>query len=255
MGNRKDYLQGQVVWVCERLDTKEYGANHDGNVSVRFGDNLLATPSAEYKGLITNDMVIELDMDGKKVSGIGKSFSEIKMHIEAYNSRAGINAVVHAHPPYLTARGLLGLDLLPSLPEALVSIGEIVPVTNFAMPGSPESFSEIRKILREVDVFMMPGNGVLAVGADLEQAYLRLELAEHLAKIDYLARTMGTPMELSSEDKEKLLAKRASIGLGPKNYNFSSVAPSPTPVNNTKSKDDALKELIANEIKKALQGS
>ena len=35
----------------------------------------------------------------------------------------------------------------------------------------------------EFDAVMIVGNGVIASGVDLEQAYLRLELVEHLAKL------------------------------------------------------------------------
>jgi len=62
---------------------------------------------------------------------------------------------------------------------------------------------------------MLAGNGVLAVGENVEQAYLRLELLEHIAKIQFYAEQMGVPMALSEENLNVLLQKRASIGLSP----------------------------------------
>ena len=245
MGNRKTYLINQIVRVCQKLDQKNFGANHDGNVSVRYDDSLLATPTSMSKGDIVPEMIITLDMDGNKVEGIGKPFSEIKLHLAAYRARRDMKAVVHAHPPIATARGLAGEPLCPSLPEAIVSIGEKIPVVDYAMPGAPENNDGVAKALAACDVLMMKGNGVLSVGTDLEQAYLRLELVEHLAKIDFYARQMGAAFELPSNDHAKLMEKHN--GLFGNRGSETLAEPEHTPEN-----ADPLQQLIANEIRKAL---
>lgn len=247
MGDRQTYLTNQIVKYSQKLDQKNFGANHDGNISAKYEDVLLATPTAVSKGNIVSDMIITVDMQGNKIAGIGKPFSEIKLHLAAYATRPEAKAVVHSHPPYATALGLVGKPLQPILPEAIVSIGNIIPVTAFAMPGSAESIEYVKQALNEADVFMMPGNGVFAIGDDVEQAYLRLELVEHVAKIQHYASTMGTSYELSHENLTKLLDKRASIGLGPKSKNNKSITNE-----NTNSSLDLIKQLIADEIKKAL---
>lgn len=252
MGNRRDYLIHNIVKVCEKLDRKGFVANHDGNVSVKFEEHLLATPTAEAKAEIIDEMIITLDESGKKIEGIGKPFSEIKLHIAAYNARPDAMAVVHAHPPHSTARGLVGISLQPALPEAIVSVGDIIPVADYAMPGSVESEETLKAALKINDIVFLPGNGVIAIGDDLEQAYLRLELVEHLCKIDSYARSLGTPMELPADDRRALMQKRASIGLGPQNRDTRR-ADSSIPTNDSSSNE--LKELIANEIRKALQGN
>ena len=249
MGSRMQFLVNSIVRVCQKLDRKDFGANHDGNVSALFEDKILATPTAESKGSIVGEMIITLDMTGKKVAGIGKPFSEMKLHLAAYRSRVDARAVVHAHPPFATARGLVGKPLGNVLPEAVVSIGEVIPVSPFAMPGAPENEEIVARALQQTDVFMMPGNGVLSIGSDVEQAYLRLELVEHVAKIDYYARQCGEPMTLSEDDLRALLEKRASLGLGPSHrcaVPFTGDAPAD-------GKTDPLREIIASEIRKILE--
>ena len=242
MGDRKTYLTKLVSDFSKRLDEKGFTANHDGNITVRFENFFLATPTAESKASITPEMVILLDPEGKKIEGIGKPFSEIKLHQAAYKARPETQAIVHAHPPFATARGLVGKNLNVSLPEAVVSIGHLIPVAPFAMPGAKENDQIISKMVGISDVFMLAGNGVIAIGADLEQAYLRLELLEHLCKIDYYAMSMGTPMTLNENDLQSLLTKRAQLGLGPQKKTEQSSSPS----------DQDLKALIAEEIKKIL---
>ena len=216
MGDRRKYLIDRIVWVCKRLDDKGFGANHDGNVTAKFEDKILATPTSTCKGLVTPETIITCDKEGKKIEGIGLPFSEIGLHLAAYKVRTDINAVVHAHPPFATAMGLIGKNLRPSIPEAVISIGEEIPVLHFCMPGSPDSENAVATVLQTTDVFMMQGNGVFAVGTDVEQAYLRLELVEHVAKIQFYAQSSGKIFEIPRADLEKLLEKRASLGLGPK---------------------------------------
>jgi L-fuculose-phosphate aldolase len=251
MGNRRSFIVSEIVKYSQKLDQKGFGANHDGNISVKFDDVLLATPTAVSKGNITTDLIITLDKNGNKIDGIGKPFSEIKLHLVAYRVRPEVNAVVHAHPPFATARGLLNLPIKPAIPEAIVSIGDIVPVVAFAMPGAKENDSIVANALAAVDVFIMPGNGVFAVGDCVEQAYLRLELVEHLAKIDYYARSMGVPVTLTNEDVANLMEKRAAIGLGPKKN--IAVSSQESGFTLKQQQIPGLEKLILEEIKKALQ--
>jgi L-fuculose-phosphate aldolase len=251
MGDRRKYLIDRIVWVCQRLDRKGFGANHDGNVSARFEGALLATPTATSKGVIVPEMILTLDMEGKKIDGPGAPFSEIQLHLAAYRARSEIQAVVHAHPPVSTARGLVGEALRPCLPEAVVSIGDVIPVIPFVMPGARENEGAVAGALEETDAFMMQGNGVLAVGADVEQAYLRLELVEHVARVQYYAARMGKPFALAQGDVAALLEKRASIGLGPKAKREKTAPPG----ERKNPSIEAVRDIIAEEIRKVLQGS
>lgn len=251
MGNPKSYLINQIVKYSQKLDQKGFGANHDGNISALFEDVILATPTAVSKGNIVSDMIITLDMQGNKIAGIGKPFSEIKLHLIAYATREDAKAVVHAHPPFAMAFGFVNKPIIPAIPEAIVSIGDVIPVVKFAMPGAPENDKIVKDALNQVDVFIMPGNGVLAIGDSVEQAYLRLELVEHLAKMQYYAEQIGRPMMLAQEDMDALMKKRAALGLGPKKATKNSWNSNEPQVAEAQS-DDVLKNLIAEEIQKAL---
>jgi L-fuculose-phosphate aldolase len=250
MGNRREYLIKAIVDISQKLWAKGWVANHDGNVSVQYEDMLLATPTAVSKGDIVPEMILALDMEGNKLQGIGKPFSEIKLHLAAYRAREDINAVVHAHPPFAMARGLVGGDFEINVPEAVVSIGNVIPVARYAMPGAKENEEIIADALSKCDVFMMAGNGVLSVAGCVKDAFLRMELLEHLLKIDYYAKSMGTMMTLPPEDKQKLLEKRAAVGLGPKTVTFPSTAKESNSPPQTQT--DLIKDLIAEELKKVL---
>ncbi len=248
----RESLVDAIVEVSRKLDAKGWVANHDGNVSLRFNEALLATPTAVSKADMTAEMIITLDLEGKKLAGAGNPFSEIALHLAAYRSRPDIGAVVHAHPPLATARGLVGGYFAVRLPEALISIGEFVPVVPYAFPGAAEGQALVAEALDRSDLLMLAGNGVLACGRDVKEAFLRMELLEHLLLIDHYAAAMGTVEPIPAADKAKLLEKRAALGLGPGKAAAASsgaagdVSPVPLPT------AELIKKLIAEELKKIL---
>ncbi|MCX6557753.1 MAG: class II aldolase/adducin family protein [Candidatus Aminicenantes bacterium] len=251
MGNSRESLIDAIVEVCRQVAAKGWVANHDGNASVRLDDTLLATPTAVSKADVSADMIITLDQEGKKLQGSGNPFSEIKLHLAAYRARPEIQAVLHAHPPLATARGLAGGDFAVPLPEAVVSIGDSIPVMPYAFPGAAENDSLVAAALERSDVFMMAGNGVLACGSNIKEAFLRMELLEHLLRIDHYGRNMKPFRTLSAADKAKLLEKRAQLGLGPLKAQTASAQTADASQAPSLS-SEWIRDLIVEELKKIL---
>jgi L-fuculose-phosphate aldolase len=192
-------------------------ANHDGNVSVRLGrDRFLSTPTAVSKADVDESMLIVVDAAGKVVEGTRKPFGELDVHLAIYRARPDVQAVMHAHPPHASAFGVAGVSLeVAAMPEVLVSLGAGVPTVPLALPKSAALLDGVTQAARSSHAFLVAGNGAFAMGADLEQAYLRLELVEHYAKIVHLARQLGGVKELSTEQRQKMLEARAKAGLEP----------------------------------------
>ncbi|MBI3556404.1 MAG: class II aldolase/adducin family protein [Deltaproteobacteria bacterium] len=66
---------------------------------------------------------------------------------------------------------------------------------------------------RRASACLVQGNGVFAWGTSVEQAYLRVELVEHLAQIYLLAKTAGTLRNLPLDAVALLMDKRKKAGL------------------------------------------
>jgi L-fuculose-phosphate aldolase len=94
-----------------------------------------------------------------------------------------------------------------------VSLGPVVPRLPFAAPGDAAR-AALAPYCEEVDAVLLGNHGVLAWGADLEQALLRLELVEHLARIALAAVSAGGVEPLPDAVIGSLLAARAKAGLG-----------------------------------------
>jgi L-fuculose-phosphate aldolase len=210
-------LQRAISDYSKALHARGWVANHDGNVSARLPDDarFMATPTALSKREIEPHQILTVDLDGKVLSGRLRVFSEWHLHRACYRARPDARAVLHAHPPHATAFGAARVPLgTPALPEVIVSLGE-VPLIDYAAPKSKAQDEAIAAALQgEADALLLAGNGVLVVGDDLEQAYLRLELVEHYAQIAAIARGLGGAVPVPPADVNALLDKRASAGLG-----------------------------------------
>ena len=126
-----------MVDVCDALYRKGWVANHDGNVTYRLdSDRYLSTPTAESKGVVSEEMLIVIDENGKVLSGTHRPFSERVLHLAAYQARPDVKAVIHAHPPTATAFAVAGKGLdRPIIAEAVVSLGPRIPLVPYALPG------------------------------------------------------------------------------------------------------------------------
>lgn len=210
-------IKEEIIHYSKKLYQKGFVANHDGNISVKTGNHLWATPTAQSKGDVTHEMLVCLDTDGKKVSGTHNVFSEINLHVACYELRKEISVVIHAHPPTATALACTGQTIDPIfIAEAIVTLGDKIPLVPFIPPGCPQTKETLRPHLAIADVLLLRNHGVIAVGNSLEQTYYRLELVEHLATIAWRAKAFGTLSDLPRKTVETLLEKRKKAGLGPK---------------------------------------
>lgn len=210
------HLEEELVTYSQRLHSEGWVANHDGNVTVKLADGrLLATPTGISKASVDRQSLIVVNDEGKVVSGRLMPFSELGLHLYVYRERPDVRAVIHSHAPHATALAVAGVEVVASmLPEPVVSLGERIPLIPYAPPKSPESTLNLAAAVPESDAVTLESHGVLTWGPDLETAYLRMELVEHLARIQLLAMQAGQVRTISTDDIERLLKARTKAGLG-----------------------------------------
>ena len=101
-------LRQEIVRVTRIVANQGLVRSSDGNISIRLeADRFLVTPSGLYKMAMEPDDPIIVDSSGTVLVGKPglRPTSEINMHLEAYRQRPDIQAVLHAHPPFATAKG------------------------------------------------------------------------------------------------------------------------------------------------------
>jgi L-fuculose-phosphate aldolase len=244
-------LRDTLVRFSHAVYSKGWVANHDGNLTVRLSSNrFLATPTSVSKGDVSGSWLIVVDTDGKRVAGDRNPFSELALHLAAYDVRPDVQAVIHAHSPYATAFAVAGRGLdRPIIAEAVISLGARVPLASFALPGTLEYTGPVRDLLLSYDAILLENHGVLSVGDSLEQAFLRMELVEHLARIETTAAQIGPVQYLDRKTVDAMLQKRAKAGLGPRARGLSE----PGPVTHGVA-EEQLRQIVAEEVRRLVSG-
>lgn len=206
----EQHWREEIVRVCRRMYEKGWVAANDGNVSVRMGpEEILCTPTALSKSMVSEGDLIICDLNGCKVRGVRECTSEIHMHLAAYRMRPDVMAVVHAHPPFATGFAAAGRALNKALlPEVVVQLGA-VPLAPYGLPGTPALAEGMRPFISTYDAILLENHGCTTFGADVWQAFFRMETVEHLAHVTFVAELVGGARALPRSEVEKLFASRA----------------------------------------------
>jgi L-fuculose-phosphate aldolase len=184
-------LRQQICEIGRRLYDRGHICGSEGNISARLGGDCLCTPSGISKGFLRPEQVALIDMEGKLIEGPLKATSESPMHTAIYLAQSAARAVVHAHPPYATALGVAGVEVPPEmLNEGRMFLGT-VPLLPFELPGTPALAGQISKACQSSQAIMMKNHGALTWSDSLEDAWMLMEMLEAMAKVTWLAKTLG----------------------------------------------------------------
>ncbi|WP_457103774.1 class II aldolase/adducin family protein [Methylobacterium sp. P5_C11] len=202
----------QVVAAARALDAQGLNRGTSGNVSLRFGDSLLITPSGMPTDRTGPEDIVRLAFDGTHPSG-QKPSSEWRFHRDILASRPEFGAVVHAHPVYCTAFAICG-EAIPAIHYMVAAFGgPTVRCAPYAPYGTADLSELALEALVDRNVCLLANHGMIAAGASLEKAlWLAVEL-ETLCQQYAVARQIGTPLILSDHEIGTTVERFRGYGL------------------------------------------
>lgn len=170
-----------------------------GNMSVRVApDEMLITPTSVRYDVLRAEDIVRMKLDGTVLEGALKPSSEWRMHAAVYRAYGETNAVFHTHSPYATAFATVRRSIPAVLIEARIFLLGDIRCADYATPGTAAVGENAVPALEGRGGCTLANHGVLAVGKDLGEAYLRAEYIEDTAKICAIAKTLGTPVALDT---------------------------------------------------------
>jgi L-fuculose-phosphate aldolase len=205
-----------LVETCARMHARGYIVAGDGNVSVKIGDDrLLVTPSGTRKGFMRPEQMVLCDLSGRPLRGeTGRPSSELAMHVAVYEERPDARAVVHAHPPVAVAHTIAGASLAePLMPEAFCILGHVLTIP-YTTPTTHQVPDALRQPVRTHHALLLERHGSLTFGETLAEAYDRLEVLEHTAKISMIARVLSPSGQIRGLDEGQIDQLRMFLGCG-----------------------------------------
>jgi len=198
-----------VAYFMRRLYDRFLTTASGGNISLRVSEqNVLITPAALDKGIISAEQIAVVSMDGENLTQNFKPSIETNMHLEIYKNRNDVLAVVHAHPVYASLFTTINRKVNTHLiAEARYMLGEPT-VAEYALMGTIELAQVVAEASLKSNVILLKNHGVLAVGKTLLEAFDRMEVLENCAKMTFLTELLQEKQEMTPEQIAAIDAMR-----------------------------------------------
>ena len=198
------FARKRLVECCHLLYDRNLTVSAGGNMSVRLNENeILITPSGVNKGMINEEDLVKMDMQGNVISG-GKPSIEHKFHLGIFRENPETNAIIHCHPLYCLAVLTRNEPLKSTLTPEGVLLLDQVPTCRYATPGSDELVEAVMEYAN-APAMLMAKHGAITQGRTLEEAYNRMEELEFQAHLQILS---GDAEELPMDEIIKLRRMR-----------------------------------------------
>lgn len=202
-------MKEKVLETTLRAYAEGLFAGTSGNLSMcdEAKRYVAITPSGiRYETMKIDDIMV-IGMDGAIVEGPHRPSSEWRMHTMILRRRPDLFAVVHTHSPYATSFAVTGTPVPPILIEMVGFLGGDIPVAGFELPGSEELGAGALRSLEHRHACLLSNHGVIAVGENIDQAFIRAEYVEDAAKIYSLSLQAGAPRLVPAEAIHAMEAK------------------------------------------------
>jgi L-fuculose-phosphate aldolase len=191
-------LRKAIIETALTMSDCGLSPGRSGNVSARFKDGMLITPTGMAYHELEADDIVFVDSDGSVAPKQRKPSSEWRFHLAAFQARADRHAVVHTHSLHATVLSCVKKPIPAFHYMVAVAGGADIPCVPYATFGTDELARHVARGLKERDACLMASHGQIAIGANLESA---LELAfevETLAEQYYKVLLLGE-LNVSSE--------------------------------------------------------
>jgi L-fuculose-phosphate aldolase len=204
--------------ACLRMVAEGLVIGSAGNISVRVDDDHLVVSAGgvRYDELGPDDHPVIDTRDGSW-TGPREPTSEIALHTGLMSALTDVGAVVHTHSRYAAAFSVARLDLPFICNENIATRAERVLVTSYAPPGTTSLAGNVLATLRVQPgsrAVLLANHGVVAIGPDLEAAYVVAQSVEWTAEICHHARTLiaaGAAEHVLDHDVQAAIARTYGV--------------------------------------------
>ncbi|KXS33028.1 MAG: Class II aldolase/adducin family protein [Candidatus Gallionella acididurans] len=204
-------LRSGMVRITKKLDELGLNRGASGNLSARYGEGMLITPSGMGAEGLTEDDIVFVHMDGS-ARGRWQPSSEWLFHRDILAQRGEVGAVVHTHSIAATALACLRRDIPPFHYMIALVGGDTIRCANYATFGTQELSNNALHALRDRKACLLANHGMIATGIDLAEAFRITVEVETLSEMYLRALQAGEPVLLSAQEFQDAQQRFAGYG-------------------------------------------
>ena len=211
MDTQELVLREKISDIAKSLFDRGLTSGSSGNLSVRFEDGWLMTPTGSTFGNLAPERISKLDGNGELISGDPPT-KESFLHMAVYAKRPQAGAVVHLHSLHSVAVSCLAdIDsdnILPPITAYYVMKIGTLPLIPYFPPGDLDLAAAVEEKAADHRAVMLANHGPVVSGKDLDDAIYAAEELEDTAKLFLL--TQGMPVRYLNDTQIAKLTKRFS---------------------------------------------
>ncbi|MYD98444.1 MAG: class II aldolase [Gammaproteobacteria bacterium] len=205
-GTDETILREQLVEQYKHVERIGLNELSSGNLSVRFGDNMLISPNGAKAENIAVDTVVEVSLDGEW-QGDRKPSSEWRMHAAIYRRHEEAQAVVHTHSDHCVALAS-NLMALPGFHYLVGTFGgNDVPCVPYSTFGTQRLADDAAEALTDRTACLLGNHGMIARGQNLKNAVNMSQRLEIMCRQYLLARQFGEPARLTDAEWDEFFER------------------------------------------------
>jgi L-fuculose-phosphate aldolase len=208
-------LREAIIAKARWMNASGLNQGTSGNISARYGDRMLITPSATPYDAMEPEMIASMRIEGEYGTWEGplKPSTEWRFHLDITKSRPDVGAIVHAHSTFATVLAIARKSI-PACHYMMAAFGGTdIRCADYATYGTKELSENALRALEGRTGCLLANHGMIATGANLDKAmWLAVEL-ETIAKQYYYSLAIGGPVVLPETAIEDTRRSFGTYGL------------------------------------------
>lgn len=205
--NANGSIREELCKYARRTVANRLVVGPGGNISAREGDTMYISPSGFALEEIEPEQWVAVSLTTGEYDRRGglRPSSEVLMHLYGYRERPDIGAIVHTHPPYSIAFGLVEQELPIMFPDQAALTGKTAFVP-YVIPTTELLANEFKAVVGSSNSILLGNHGLVTVGRHLREAYYRTEVVEESCKIYLISRAVKPPKVLTEQELSDIQA-------------------------------------------------
>lgn len=210
-------LREAIIAKCRWMNASGLNQGTSGNISARYQDQMLITPSATPYDAMKPQMIASMPIEGEYGTWTGplQPSTEWRFHLDIMRARPDVGAIVHTHSTYATVLAIARKSI-PACHYMMAAFGgNDIRCAGYARYGTKELSELALAALEGRNGCLLANHGMIAVGANLDKAmWLAVEL-ETIARQYYLSLALDDRAILSEEEIAETARGFSTYGLQP----------------------------------------
>jgi L-fuculose-phosphate aldolase len=207
-------LKRNIIKYAKKLNSKGLSALRSGNISTRFKDGFLITPSGKKYSSLKDKDIVFVSLDGSFDKKKGIPSSEWKFHQDIYLNKKNAKAIVHAHSTNATAVSTHKKKIPPFHYMVAMVGGHDIKCAKYATYGTRNLSKNIIKALKDRKACLIANHGQIAFEENLSKAFELAEEVENISLQYITSLKLGKPKILSLKEMKKVLSKAKNYKKG-----------------------------------------